>query len=170
MSAFFSAHQSVVDAPLNPLDIAETVFLDRDWSFDRASDGELIAEADGSWCKYHVWFTWQEDCGGLTLSCSIESKFPKAHIFKVHSLLALANEKMWLGHFDINTEENTIVFRHSMLVRDGMNTSAEYLQELVDLAVAECERFYPAFQSVIWGNANAADAIKFALFETIAEA
>ena len=170
MSAFSFARHSVVDAPFNPLDIAETVFLDRDWSFDRASDGELIAEADGSLCKYHVWFTWQEDSGSLTLSCSIESKFPKTQMFKVHSLLAAANEKMWLGHFDMNTEDSTIVFRHSMLVRDGMNTNAEYLQELVDIAYNECERFYPAFQSVIWGNASVNDAIKFALFDTIAEA
>lgn len=154
----------------NPLDIAELVFLDRDWSFDRASDGELIAETDGAWCKYHVWFTWQEDCGGLTLSCSIESKFPKAMMFKVHSLLALANEKIWLGHFDICTEECTIVFRHSMLLKGGAGTSAEHLHEIIDIAVSESERFYPAFQSVIWGDRSPAEALQFALFETVGEA
>ncbi len=162
-------HQ-VNDAQYNPLDIAELVFLERDWSFDRASDGELIAETMGAWCKYNVWFTWQEDCGGLTLSCSIESKFPQAMMFKVHSLLALANEKIWLGHFDISTEESTIVFRHSMLLRDGAGTTAEHLQEVLDIAVNECERFYPAFQSVIWGDKAPAEAIQFALFETVGEA
>jgi hypothetical protein len=158
------------DGQYDPLDLAELVFLERDWSFDRASDGELIAETNGSWCKYHVWFTWQEDCGGLTLSCSMESKFPRAMLFKVHSLLAMANEKIWLGHFDISTEECTIVFRHSMLLRDGAGTTAEHLQEVLDIAVAECERFYPAFQSVIWGDKSPSDAIKFALFETVGEA
>ena len=158
------------DAHYNPLDIAELVFLERDWSFDRASDGELIAETAGSWCKYNVWFTWQEDCGGLTLSCSIESKFPTAMMFKVHSLLALANEKIWLGHFDICTDECTIVFRHSMLHKGGAGTTAEHLQEVLDIAVAECERFYPAFQSVIWGDKSPSDAIQFALFETVGEA
>lgn len=158
------------DANYNPLDIAELVFLDRDWSFDRASDGELIAETSGSWCKYHVWFNWQEDCGGLSMSCSMESKFPKAMLFKVHSLLAMANEKIFLGHFDICMDDCTIVFRHSMLLRDGAGTTAEHLNELLDIAVNECERFYPAFQSVIWGGKSAAEAIQFALFETIAEA
>lgn len=158
------------DANYNPLDIAELVFLDRDWSFDRASDGELVAEAAGTWCKYHVWFTWQEDCGGLTMSCAMESKFPKTQLFKVHSLLAMANEKIWLGHFDVCMDDCTIVFRHSMLLRDGAGTTAEHLHELLDIAVAECERFYPAFQSVIWGGKSAAEAIQFALFETIAEA
>lgn len=158
------------DANYNPLDLAELVFLDRDWSFDRASDGELIAETSGSWCKYHVWFNWQEDCGGLTLSCSIENKFPKAMLMKVHTLLAMANEKVWLGHFDVCMDDCTIVFRHSMLLRDGAGTTAEHLQELLDIAVNECERFYPAFQSVIWGDKSPADAIQFALFETIAEA
>jgi len=158
------------DANYNPLDLAELVFLDRDWSFDRASDGELVAEASGSWCKYHVWFTWQEDCGGLTLSCAMESKFPKPQLLKVHTLLAMANEKIWLGHFDVCMDDFTNVFRHSMLLRDGAGTTAEHLQELLDIAVNECERFYPAFQSVIWGGKAPAEAIQFALFETIAEA
>lgn len=158
------------DANYNPLDLAELVFLERDWSFDRASDGELIAETAGAWCRYHVWFTWQEDCGGLTLSCSMETKFPKTMLASVHTLLALANEKIWLGHFDICMDDCTIVFRHSMLLRDGAGTTAEHLQELLDIAMTECERFYPAFQSVIWGNKSPADAIQFALFETIAEA
>ncbi len=156
-------------ASYNPLDLAEMVFLDRDWSFDRASDGEVIAEAGGAWCKYHVWFTWQEECGGLTLSCSIESKFPKAAMAKIYSLLALVNEKIWLGHFDVSSEDQTIVFRHSMLLRDGAGTTAEHLQEVLDIAVSECERFYPAFQSVVWGDKNPGEAIQFALFETAGE-
>ena len=158
------------DVHYNPLDLAELVFLDRDWSFDRASDGELIAETNGAWCKYHVWFTWQEDCGGLTLSCSIEAKFPRAVLLKVHSLLAMVNERIWLGHFDVCTEDCNIVFRHSMLLKGGASTSTEHLQEVLDIAVNECERLYPAFQSVIWGDKSPAEAIQFALFETIGEA
>ena len=158
------------DVHYNPLDLAELVFLDRDWSFDRASDGELIAETNGAWCKYHVWFTWQEDCGGLTLSCSIEAKFPRAVLLKVHSLLAMVNERIWLGHFDVCTEDCKIVCRHSMLLKGGASTSTEHLQEVLDIAVNECERLYPAFQSVIWGDKSPAEAIQFALFETIGEA
>lgn len=158
------------DSTYNPLDLAEMVIMDRDWVFDRPADGELIAEVNGAWCNYRIWFTWQEDSGGLTLSCALESKLTKAQIVKVHSLLAIVNEKMWLGHFDICTDDNTVVFRHSLLLRDGAGTTAEHLQELLDIAINESDRFYPAFQSVVWGGKSPADALEIALFETIAEA
>lgn len=158
------------DETYNPLDLAELVIMDRDWVFDRPADGELIAEVNGVWCNYRIWFTWQEDSGGLTLSCAMDSKILKQSLLKVHSLIALVNEKMWLGHFNVSTDDMTVVFRHSLLLRDGAGTTAEHLQELLDIAISECERFYPAFQSVVWGGKSPAEAIEIALFETIAEA
>lgn len=152
----------------NPLDLAELVIMDRDWVFDRPDDGELIAEVSGAWCNYRIWFTWQEDSGGLTLSCALDSKLPK-QAAKVHSLLALVNEKLWLGHFDICSEDASVVFRHSLLLCEGAGTTAEHLQQLLDIAITECDRFYPAFQSVVWGGKSAADALAIAMFDTIAE-
>jgi len=158
------------ETPYNPLDLAEMVIMDRDWVFDRPADGELIAEVSGVWCNYRIWFNWQEDSGGLTLCCALDSKFPKQMLMKLYSLLALVNGKLWLGHFDADPEENTVTFRHSLLLREGAGTTTEHLQELLDLAISECERFYPAFQSVVWGGKTAAEALEIALFDTIAEA
>jgi hypothetical protein len=158
------------DDLFNPLDIAESVIMDRDWVFDRPAEGELIADVNGTWCNYRIWFTWQEDCRGLTLSCALESKFPKQLTPKIHSLVSLVNEKMWLGHFVVSSEDSMLVFRHSLLLREGAGTSAEHLQALLDIAIEECERFYPAFQSVVWGGKAPAEALEFAMFETVAEA
>jgi hypothetical protein len=47
---------------------------------------------------------------------------------------------------------------------------SELIGELMDLAVAECERYYPAFQFVIWGGRTAEDAIASSLFDTVGEA
>ena len=44
------------------------------------------------------------------------------------------------------------------------------LRDLLDIAIQESERFYPAFQSVVWGGKSPAEALEIALFETIAEA
>ncbi|MDE3060045.1 MAG: YbjN domain-containing protein [Pseudomonadota bacterium] len=158
------------DPMFNPLDIAERVVMDRDWVFDRPDEAELIAEMNGVWCNYRIWFNWQEDSGGLTLCCALDSKLPKNMLAKMHTLLALVNEKLWLGHFDISSEDGAVTFRHSLLLRDGATTNAEHLRELLDLAIEECERFYPAFQSVVWGGKSPAEAIEIAMFETVAEA
>lgn len=154
----------------NPLDVAELVVMDKDWAFDRLDDGELIAEVSGQWSNYRMWFAWQEDLGGLSIACSFDTKLPKPALPRIHALLAMVNDKLWLGHFGINAEDNTVGFRHSLLIRDGAGTNAEQLQDLMDIAVQECERFYPAFQSVVWGGKTPAEALELALFETIAEA
>ena len=67
----------------------------------------------------------------------------------------MANEKLWLGHFDLWSDEGLPVFRHAVLFRDGTGASGELIEDLVDIAVSECERFYPAFQFVIWGGKSA---------------
>ena len=158
------------DEMYNPLDLAEMVIMDRDWVFDRPDDGQLIAEVNGVWCNYRIWFAWQEDCGGLTVSCAMDSKFSKQQLPRIYALLALVNEKLWLGHFDVSADDAQVTFRHSLMLREGAGTTSEHLEELLDHAIAECERFYPAFQSAVWGGKTPQEAMEIALFETVAEA
>ncbi len=153
----------------NPLDIAELVITDRDWSFDRLDDGELLAEAKGMWCTYRLWFNWQEEFG-LTVGFAFDAKLPKGALPKIYALLALINEKLWLGHFILSSDEPVVMFRHTLLLREGHSVSSEQMQELLDIALQECERAYPAFQAVAWGGKAPAEALQIALFETIAEA
>lgn len=165
MTAIMISHELLP----NPVDIAELVVMERDWAFDRLDDGELLAEVTGAWCKYRVWFNWQEESGGLTLGCVYDAKLPKSAMNRVYALLALANEKLWLGHFEIDTEDSAVAFRYTLLTQGGPGVTPEQLQTLIDTAIQECERFYPAFQSVVWGGKSAGEALEIALFDTIAE-
>ena len=44
------------------------------------------------------------------------------------------------------------------------------MEKLIEIALNECERFYPAFQFVIWGGKSPADAMAAAMLETMGEA
>lgn len=154
----------------NPLDIVEMVIMDRDWAFDRTSDTELVAQMQGQWCNYHVGFIWEESHQGLALSSAIDAKIPKPALPQVYALLAKVNEKLWLGHFDICADNFCIVFRYSLLLAHAANINTEQLSNLIDIAVQECERFYPALQSVAWGGKSPDEALMLAMFETVAEA
>ena len=57
-----------------------------------------------------------------------------------------------------------------MLLRGGRGASVEQLEDLVDIALNECERFYPAFQFVLWGGKSPTEAIDAAVIETAGEA
>ena len=60
--------------------------------------------------------------------------------------------------------------RHTLLLRGMTGASAEQLEDLVEFAFAECERFYPAFQFVLWGDKSPADALDSALVDHAGEA
>ena len=40
----------------------------------------------------------------------------------------------------------------------------------MNIALSECERFFPAFQFVIWGGKGASEALDASMFETMGEA
>lgn len=164
----FSTSESSLST--NPLDLAEQLITDRDWLCDRPVDEELIAEVQQSYCNYRIWFTWQEDMGALLFSCAYDTKIPEKQRAKIYPLLASVNEKMWVGHFDLGAEDGVIMYRHALLLRGGKQASPEQLEDLLDIAVTECNRFYPAFQSVLWGGNTAEEALEIALLDTVGEA
>jgi len=154
----------------NPLDIAEQLITDRDWLCDRPVEEELVAEVTSSWCNYRIWFTWQPDLGVLIFSCAYDIKIHKRHCEKLYPLLAAVNEKLWLGHFDLSSEDGVIMYRHAQLLRGAQGATPEQLEDLMDIAITECNRFYPAFQSVLWGGNTIHEALEIALLDPVGEA
>lgn len=130
----------------------------------------MVVEISGRWCDYRLLFVWQEEIVALHFSCSFDMKVPKARRNVVYELLAIINEKMWLGHFDVCSDTHLPMFRHAILLRGALSASVEQLEDLVDMALTECERFYPAFQLVIWGGKTAEEAVTAAMIEPVGEA
>ncbi len=158
------------DATPNPLDLLEQIVAANDWTFDRRGEDAMAVEVPGKWCDYTLYFSWCEEISALHFFCAFELKVPPPRRAAVHELLALANEKLWFGHFGVWSEENVPVFRHSVLLRGAGGLSVEALEDMVDIAVTECERFYPAFQYVLWGGKSPADALSAAMLECAGEA
>lgn len=154
----------------NPLDLLEEIVGANDWPHERASGDELAVEITGRWCDYRLFFLWQEDMSALHFSCLFETRVGGERRDPIHHLLALVNEKLWLGHFDLSSDDGTPMFRHTLLLRGAGAASVEQLEDLVDVAVSESDRYYPAFQFVIWGGKSARDALDAALIEVAGEA
>ena len=129
-----------------------------------------MVEINGRWCDYRLYFVWQEEISAMHFSCGFDMKVPKNRRAPIYELLALANEKLWLGHFDISAEDNSPAFRHAVLLRGVLGASVEQVEDLVDIAVSECERFYPAFQLVVWGGKSASQALTAAMIDPVGEA
>lgn len=165
----FSATTSE-QTPLNPLDIVEQFVTANDWPFDRRSDEEMAVEVPGKWCDYSLFFAWREDINALHFTCAFDMKVQSDKRVQVNELLVTLNERMWLGYFGLWAEEGVPMFRHALLLHDAGGASLEQIEDLVDIVLSECERYYPAFQFVIWGGKSAQDAIAAALLDTVGEA
>ncbi|HEX3350839.1 MAG TPA: YbjN domain-containing protein [Acetobacteraceae bacterium] len=154
----------------NPLDVMEQIASANDWAFDRRSDSEMAAEAPGKWCDYGLYFSWSHEISAMHFTCAFDMKVPDKRRSALYELLALANEHLWIGHFGLDTDEGMLVFRHSVLLRGASGASAESLEDMVDIAITESERFFPAFQFVLWGGKTPADAMQAAMLECAGEA
>jgi hypothetical protein len=158
------------DRSTNPLDILEQIIAANEWAFERRSDGEMAAEAPGKWCDYGLHFSWSHEISAMAFTCAFDLKVPAEKREKLYELLALANDRLWIGHFGIEAEDGVPVFRHSVLLRGASGASAESLEDMVDIAITECERFFPAFQFVLWGGKSPADALAASMLDCVGEA
>lgn len=155
---------------VNPLELVEHIAAKHEWCFDRMSDDELAIELTGRWCDFRMQFSWRGDVHALHFTCAFDIRVPEPKRREIHDLLALMNERLVVGHFDLWSEEGLPMFRHTTLMRGVPSASREQFEDLMDIAVAECERFYPAFQFVIWGGKTADEAVATSLLDTVGEA
>ncbi len=162
--------QAQITRSTNPIDVVEELVGANGWIFSRHSDIELMFEISGHWSGYQMYFLWQHDMGALFFSCQLEMRVPETKRSQIFELLATVNEDLWIGHFDLVSEGAAPVFRHTVPLRGAAGASAEQLADLIDAAVVECERFYPALQLVIWGGRSVAEALTAARMDTVGRA
>ncbi len=154
----------------HPLDALERVALRNDWRFERSGNSELAVTAEGRWSGYQVSFTWMDHLEALHVACAFDLKAPDTKRGELVELVALVNEQLWLGHFDLWTSEKIVMFRHTLPLAGGAEMTAEQGAVLLETAVEACDRYYQAFQFVVWAGKPPREALDHALFETEGEA
>ena len=154
----------------NPIDLVEEIVQANQWPHERSTDEEMVIEVAGRWCDYRLLFVWQREMSVLHYSCGFEMKVPRTRRAPIYELLAAVNERLWLGHFDLADGDDSPSFRQGVLLRGVFGASVEQIEDLVDISISECERFFPAFQLVVWGGKSAKEAIAAAMIDPVGEA
>tara|TARA_Y100000590_G_scaffold453197_1_gene597813 strand:+ start:188 stop:676 length:489 start_codon:yes stop_codon:yes gene_type:complete len=151
--------------PLNPIDVVEDVIYEKKWSFSRADDYELVADISSKLCQYRLYFSWSEDVRAMSFTITFDLKFPNSKLFQAYELISLINEKLWIGHFDITSKNGIPAFRHTILSRSDNDLLHKKLEDLVDIGVYECEKYYQSFQQVLFDEIDPRKSLVFANFE-----
>jgi hypothetical protein len=158
------------DRSEHPLDVVERLAGLKEWIFDRAETDEMSVSVNGRWADYHIAFSWIEDVEAMHVACAFDLKVPDRRRPEVLQLVSSVNEQLWVGHFDLWSSENVVMFRHSLLLTGGAEPTDGQCEMLLKTAVEACERYFQAFQFVIWAGKSAKEALGTALFETQGEA
>ncbi len=154
----------------NPIELVEQIAGAQGWPFERGSDDEVTMEMSGRWTDYRVFFSWIDDLCALHFACAFELTVPDHRRSAFNDTLAKVNEQLAVGHFDLWADRGLPVFRHAVLLRGVSSVSVEQIEDLVEIGMLECERFYPAFHYVVWGGKTPEEAVDAAMIETVGEA
>ena len=157
------------DRAIHPVDIIEEVAHTHDWACERATEDELTLVVAGTWADYHVSLNWRDDLEALHIACAFDFKVPENRLGEVYRLIAQINEQLWLGHFDIWSREGLIMFRQGLML-NGATATPEQCEALLRAGLEACERYYQAFQFVVWAGKDARHALSSTMFETHGQA
>jgi hypothetical protein len=157
------------DSPGNPVDLIENIATTHDWAFERSGEDELTLSIEGGWCEYHMSLSWRDDLQALHLACAFDFKPRPARLGEIYRLMAMINEQLWVGHFDLWKEDGLLLYRHGLPL-NGADASTRQCEALLQAALEACERYYQAFQFVLWAGRDADAALQATLFETQGQA
>jgi hypothetical protein len=153
----------------NPIALLEQIAGRNDWAFERGSEDELTLNVIGAWTDYHVSLNWRHDLETLHIACAFDAKIPDNRLAEVYRLVAHINEQLWVGHFDIWTQEGLIMFRQGLMLNGALATPHQ-CEALLTAALEACERYYQAFQFVVWAGKDSRQALASTMFETEGQA
>lgn len=153
----------------SPIDELEDLVASQDLPYLRFGKDEMMVRYPDSWEDFQSFWTWDQDMETLDVSASSLLKFNDQDRHAIYELLSEVNSRIWIGHFDL-TDEGSPTFRHTLMLRGMQGSTAEVVEDLYAIVLAEYQRFFPAFLFVIKGKKTPQEAIALALIDTAGEA
>ncbi|HLK26672.1 MAG TPA: YbjN domain-containing protein [Caulobacteraceae bacterium] len=163
-------HEDDIETGFDPLEVVERVLNAENLTFDRTEEGDLAFALAGDWKDYELWFAWRPEADCLQLCLAIDLQAKKDQRLCAYELSALVNQRIWLGHFEVWSEDGEVVFRHALGLPHGERPTLAQAASMIDAAVEAADRFYPAFDFLLNGGRTPSDAMAACLFETVGHA
>ncbi len=162
--------ETTVSESHNPIDALEAIAHENKWPLEKLSDEEASLECTGRWGDFVLNFLWQEEFNALQFCALSELEVKSDKLSAIKELLFDINHKTWLGHFDIEENSQCIVFRYNSLMRGASLNTHEHIEDIIEAAMTEFDRFYPAFKAVLSHRVVANDIMIAMLADPMGEA
>jgi len=162
--------EQYLEDDIHPIDIVENIAEYHDWDFDRIGQDQIAMAVEGQWRTYSITLAWSSYDETLRLICTFEMEPPEARLPQLYEALNLVNDQCWAGAFSFWAAQKLMVWRYGLVLSGEQVASPEQIDTLISAAVMSAERYYPAFQLVVWGEQSPADAIQVAIAEAYGRA
>ncbi|MEQ8299803.1 MAG: YbjN domain-containing protein [Hyphomonas sp.] len=158
-----------IDLP-DPLERVEEALETAGWQYDRDEDGTIQAVAETKWGDMGALFAYRPDPSAIHYSMTLDVKPVPARRAAIAELIMMANERLWLGHFDYWADEGVIIFRYTFSMLDRDEVSPGEARAAIAASISAADRFVPAFNFLIWAGKSPRESIEAVMFETHGEA
>ncbi|GAB4523082.1 MAG: YbjN domain-containing protein [Parvularculaceae bacterium] len=152
------------------MDVIESFASDAGIMAERVDANEVHLSFDGGWKDLTLWFAWRHEFQTIQIGATLDLKVEPDRMDSATRLLALVNERLWIGHFDLWSDDGSIVFRHGVVLSEEGDLDRDQVEILIQSAIDAYERFYPAFDFVLWSDRTPDEALDAAMFDTVGNA
>lgn len=160
----------VPDVAETALDAVEQTLIAADWVCERSDETAIHCAAATRWGDCGGMFAWRDEPPSIHFTLTLDLRAPNSRRKALAELLALINEKLWLGHFDYWADEGVAAFRHTLPMIDRTSPETGEIAAVMAAALDAVEQFLPAFNFVVWAGKSPEEAMEAVMFETVGEA
>ncbi len=165
-----AAVEQFISEDVHPIDIVESLAEHCEWDFDRIGEDQIAMAVEGKWRTYSISLSWSAHDETLRLICTFEMAPPEERRAAVAQAIDLANDRLWTGCFTSWRAQGLMVYRYGLTLAGGAMATGGQVEAMLHGAVEACERFYPAFQLVGWGDEVPEAAMGIAMTEAFGRA
>ena len=140
------------------------------WHLHGSSETEISIEIPGKSTIYTLTVAWQDGLAALHVNAHLDILIVPQQMDEARKVVNGINRHMWLGNFDLDDEEGTVMFRHNLPLKGTGGATPEQIEDLLQVTVGECERAYPALFQIATGVVSAGTAVQTAMLETAGSA
>jgi hypothetical protein len=168
MNLFLDEHVCKAE---DPLDLVESIIgADRRFTVERGEDGDVHFSLVRKWTEAAGNVSFRSELPALLFTVGFDMRVPQGRRADAARLAGLINENLWLGHFDVWSDDGSIIFRHSLPMNGREEVSAGEVQALLSAAHDAAHRYRSAFHYLLKTDVTPEEAATAALFEIAGQA
>jgi hypothetical protein len=155
----------------DPMEMIEAVLsADDRFITERAEDGDVqfTILADRADIVGHV--AWRSELPAVLFTVAFPLRAGPERLADAQRLAAIINEHLWLGHFDIWSDDGAVVFRHGIAMIGRTELFEGEVHAMMAASLDATDRLLPAFSLLLESGRTPEEAAEVALFDVMGEA